>query len=325
MHAVGSAFLRPPPLLLLLSPSQTQRSWFSSICTRRTSFFFDSAKCIIPHPSKKRGGEDAAFCSSRYLGVSDGVSGWITSGVDAGLYSRELLHRMKQVLQEYNMREGVDIPPDPVKVLKEAYLKTRAIGSATCCVVFMDETAKRIRSANLGDSGYFLYRAKDRDIICRSQFQSHSFNFPLQLGTGSSDMPEHADVSECAVKKGDWIVLGTDGLWDNLYDNQVTEILDKATTATGAADALAKTAFQLSNDRLWLSPFSEKERACGRHTGRHNGGKPDDIAVVTAIVKDPWSCNRSEIPDCVAKRIDIDRQREQHRQQVEEQRKHIPK
>lgn len=45
----------------------------------------------------------------------------------------------------------------------------------------------------------------------------HAFNFPLQLGTHSRDEPmKDAKRYDVGVGKGDVVVVGSDGLMDNL-------------------------------------------------------------------------------------------------------------
>ena len=47
---------------------------------------------ILPHPEKvERGGEDAVMSGPLWLGVADGVGGWIEKGIDSGLYARGLM------------------------------------------------------------------------------------------------------------------------------------------------------------------------------------------------------------------------------------------
>jgi hypothetical protein len=45
-------------------------------------------------------------------------------------------------------------------------------------------------------------------VIFRTKEQQHSFNFPFQLGTQSTSLPEHADIFEIPVQDGDLIILG---------------------------------------------------------------------------------------------------------------------
>ncbi|ESS30386.1 putative protein phosphatase 2C [Toxoplasma gondii GAB2-2007-GAL-DOM2] len=341
----------------------------ASQALQKRFLFFDSCRVQVPHPAKKeKGGEDAAACSDRFLVVADGVGGWESSGIDAGLYARELVHRLRLLFEEcmrdrqrgrsapvssaslsscsassespsvspssplsppasprecgaqscesgeFQQRDGEQTTeteetsaseeaeeehaPDPVKLLKTAYLSTRAIGSTTCCLVLLDSLRRRVLAANLGDSGFFLYRPSEDRVVARSAFQCHDFNFPLQLGTGSSDMPEHAHVLDLPVAEGDILFLATDGVWDNLYDDQILAVLRNQPDVRKAAAEIAELAFKYSQNPRWASPFSTKEREVLGLTRRHLGGKPDDISVVlAAVVRKKRQCAPSDETD----------------------------
>lgn len=54
-------------------------------------------------------------------------------------------------------------------------------------------------------------------MIFRTDEMQHAFNFPLQLGTHSRDEPmKDAKRYDVGVGKGDVVVVGSDGLMDNL-------------------------------------------------------------------------------------------------------------
>ena len=61
------------------------------------------------------------------------------------------------------------------------------------------------------------------------QVQQHAFNMPYQLASArllpEADAPEDADVYELDVEPGDVVVLGTDGLFDNMWDDQLAAIV----------------------------------------------------------------------------------------------------
>jgi hypothetical protein len=213
---------------------------------------------------------------------------------------------VQQALKEHSMRSR--FTPPPLEILKKAFLKTQAIGSATCCLVFMDDHSKSIRSCNLGDSGFIIYRPNDREIIARSEFQCHDFNFPLQLGSGSSDLPEHSDIVDVPVQPDDWVVVASDGVWDNLFEEDIIKILDTCSNADAAADRISKTAYKMSLDPKRRSPFAVREQT--QLQGYGSGGKPDDISVVVGRVRDPWAMRREDIPDSVAEIFEIDKIRQ---------------
>lgn len=80
-------------------------------------------------------------------------------------------------------------------------------------------------------AGYLVYR--DGKIIQKSAEQTHAFNTPYQLtllpeelnlDLFIKDRPEHADLQKVELQSGDVILIATDGLWDNLPDNQIIEV-----------------------------------------------------------------------------------------------------
>ena len=80
----------------------------------------------------------------------------------------------------------------------------------------------------------------------RSKEQQHQFNFPYQVGT-SGDDPAKAEDLIHDVEHNDIIILASDGLWDNLFDEMIVkcvrpfirdrdEILDMETVADTIAN-----------------------------------------------------------------------------------------
>jgi hypothetical protein len=99
-----------------------------------------------------------------------------------------------------------------------------------------------LHTANLGDSGFLIARAKEGEdkleLLFKTPFQQHDFNTPFQLSTMGPDEPWHADVEKFVVENGDILVMGTDGLWDNVYDADVLEALSSGSTPQQMADRL---------------------------------------------------------------------------------------
>jgi protein phosphatase PTC7 len=165
--------------------------------------------------------------------------------------------------------------------MNEAYQYSSYVqGSSTCCILVLDGV--HLNAANLGDSGFMVLRGQN--IVYRTKEQQHSFNFPYQIGTGSADKPQHSQRIAVNVQPGDLVIAGTDGLWDNLYDDDILEIfadnptLDPATVA----QYIARKAHTVANDKDALSPFSKSARQNGYPLAC--GGKLDDITVVVAKI-----------------------------------------
>ncbi|XP_038972668.1 probable protein phosphatase 2C 55 isoform X2 [Phoenix dactylifera] len=239
-----------------------------------------SGSCYLPHPDKeKTGGEDAHFIcvNEQAIGVADGVGGWADLGVDAGQYARELMSNSVNAILEEPKRSI-----DPARVLEKAYSGTKANGSSTACIIAL--TDQGIHAVNLGDSGFIVVR--DGCTIFRSPVQQHDFNFTYQLENGNgSDLPSAAQVFTFPVSPGDVIIAGTDGLFDNLYTNEVTAVVVQAVrTGLGpqvTAQKIAALAHQRAQDKNRQTPFSTAAQDAGY---RYYGGKLDDITVVVSYI-----------------------------------------
>lgn len=260
-----------------------------------------SAVVCIPHPEKvEKGGEDAFFVQKRALGVFDGVGGWASIGIDAGLYSKEL----SRLTANYVASEG---PGRVVEGLKAATGSNQAIGSSTACVVGME--GRRLIGVNVGDSGLVVIR--DKAIVYRTTEQQHYFNCPFQIGTDSLDTVEVGGPIEIGLQHGDWIIMGTDGLWDNVFPSTIVEIVtgcgdgvemkegnsagsdggsaasDCSGSGGGEAEVivqkLAEFAVKVANDERGSSPFAVNAQNAGH---LFLGGKVDDITIIAAVVVD---------------------------------------
>ncbi|KAI8081863.1 phosphatase 2C-like domain-containing protein [Gilbertella persicaria] len=231
-------------------------------------------------------GEDAYFRRSDALGVADGVGGWSgVSAANAALYSRKLMHHAYLELERLNTMEDAD----PVCILQKSYeesmqeaQKEGIIGSCTACLAILRH--QELRIANIGDCGISVIR--QNNYIFRTEEQQHAFNFPYQLGTSSPDRPNDAQSFTVAVEKGDIIIMGSDGLFDNLFDKEILSIVRslKRSEPQKISDALAERAKTVSHSKLNIdSPFGKRAVNEGLY---YKGGKLDDISVLVAIVKD---------------------------------------
>jgi len=256
---------------------------------------------VIPHPKKAyKGGEDAYFISSdgNAVGVADGVGGWSDQGVDPSIYAKAL---MSSACEFYNKNKQNYTSIQPIEILDYAYKQSRKIiGSCTACVIVLDQD--QLRTANLGDSGLFVVRKGD--VLFQTEPQQYEFNFPYQLGTGSDTTPKDADVTILNVKEGDLIVMGTDGLFDNLFISEIQELIKKNVGdekdskkileqmgSSNLAQVIADQAKIFANSKTRLSPFSRMAKLYGLD---FEGGKLDDITVVVSLVTS-LPANRSKL------------------------------
>ena len=69
------------------------------------------------------------------------------------------------------------------------------------------------------------------ECLLQVQTQQHSFNMPFQLAVPGpeqyTDTCESAVVYELELEAGDVVVLATDGVLDNLWDQQIADLVYK--------------------------------------------------------------------------------------------------
>ncbi|KAJ1993298.1 hypothetical protein H4R33_000707 [Dimargaris cristalligena] len=310
-------------------------------------------------------GEDAYFCRHDSLGVADGVGGWEgVKNANPALFSRKLMHysyievEKYENIEDYEFVHYYDINPVDIlrksytQVLEDAYVEGIRGSSTACLAILRDD---ELRVANLGDCGLAVVRRGE--FVFRTEEQQHSFNFPYQIGTGCADRPEDAQVFAFKVQRGDIILVGSDGLFDNLFDEDILEEIQRyvpqpttpatpspptlppsadapagpvsrtlaflkpslldanranpvlpapaptsespSATAAGSlrrldslshinpgliSEAIARRAKSVSEEsRFTTSPFQNRAMQEGFY---HQGGKPDDITVLIAVVAD---------------------------------------
>jgi protein phosphatase PTC7 len=117
--------------------------------------------------------------------------------------------------------------------------QTKIYGSSTVCLTSLSKKTGQLQTLNLGDSGYMIMRNKV--VVFKSQPQTHRYNAPYQLAcippsTSAinlsenfiyRDMPEDSINLTHALEDGDFLLLSTDGLFDNLYEDEIANILDQ--------------------------------------------------------------------------------------------------
>ena len=221
-------------------------------------FHFNPYNRIQPPRNRKRSarfdsGHDAFFISRVRdsgcvaFGVADGVGGWVDSGVNPADFSHGFCDYMAAAAYEHQaeqqltarqlMQKGYDaICHDP---------SVRAGGSTACVAVAAPDGTLDV--ANLGDSGFLQLRLNA--VHASSRAQTHAFNTPYQLslvppaaaaraaafgGAQLSDLPRDADVSQHHVRHGDVLMFATDGVLDNLFNQDILRIASRVMVSSGA-------------------------------------------------------------------------------------------
>ncbi|XP_020097185.1 probable protein phosphatase 2C 71 [Ananas comosus] len=239
-----------------------------------------SGAAMLPHPSKAlTGGEDAYFVACKsWLGVADGVGQWSLEGVNAGLYARELMENCERYVSKY---EGVP-GTKPDQILTQAAVEAKSPGSSTVLVAHFDGQVLHV--ANIGDSGFLVIR--NGAVFKRSTPMLYGFNFPLQIERGD-DPSKFIQTYNIDLDEGDVVIAATDGLFDNLYEQEITAIVSKSLQAglktTEIAEFLTLRAQEVGRSSFARSPFADAALAAGYLS--FTGGKLDDVTAVVSIVE----------------------------------------
>jgi protein phosphatase PTC7 len=92
---------------------------------------------------------------------------------------------------------------------------------------------------------------RDGAIVYRSEEIQHAFNYPLQLSPASPTLL--ARTVEIEVKEGYIVILSSDGMTDNLWDEDVLDEIHKVSRNDGGG---GRGRGRAEGDRFsrWLSP-----------------------------------------------------------------------
>ncbi|KAJ9458028.1 Protein phosphatase PTC7-like protein fig [Diplonema papillatum] len=162
--------------------------------------------------------DDAFFISAQTntAGIADGIGGWKKYGVDAGLYAQALMQKTRDLLESGAMSTWAA----PLQLLEVAYQQTRVAGSATVCLVALRGTALQV--CNVGDCQLCLFR--DGRLLLRSDVLKHSAGKPYQIAVNCGDVPGDADLFSFPARDGDVVLLGSDGLFNNVTEQYLAEL-----------------------------------------------------------------------------------------------------
>ncbi|XP_020222293.1 probable protein phosphatase 2C 62 isoform X2 [Cajanus cajan] len=246
----------------------------------RTELFLISGAACLPHPSKAlTGREDAYFISHQnWLAVADGVGQWSFNGSNAGLYTRELMEKCENIVSNYENSSAIK----PLEVITRGAAETQSPGSSAVLVAHFD--GQVLHAANVGNTGFIIIR--DGSIFKKSTPMFHEFNFPLHIVKGD-DPSELIEGYKIELQDGDVIVTATNGLFDNLYEQEIASIISKSLQASltpqEIAEFLAMRAQDVGRSTSTRSPFADAAQAVG-YVG-YIGGKLDDVTVIVSLVQ----------------------------------------
>mmetsp|Transcript_49847 Transcript_49847/g.139512 ORF Transcript_49847/g.139512 Transcript_49847/m.139512 type:complete len:705 (-) Transcript_49847:99-2213(-) len=294
---------------------------------RRTGLVLSGAASCKPKDGTGEG-EDAYFVEHDAFGVADGVGGLQhVLGYTSKAFADELMNNCRS--GAHASLDGVTIASRPSalaeRMLCVGFEKAQRFGASTAVVASFDSTTNKLGLAVLGDSGVMVVRrpvskcSEDQDnrvhsnrssIVFKSPPQQHDFNYPYQLCrlpqemsrlvVANPDKPTDCVTFDVELEEGDLVLAYTDGVDDNLHDQEVLEVCNRALSpyavhvlglpaqAATSPELISRTivsaAYVRSHDEHARTPFGQEARKAGWPLAWCRGGKEDDITCVAAWV-----------------------------------------
>ena len=265
-------------------------------------------------------GDDAIIIDGQnFLACNDGVGAWAQKERGhAALWSRLIAHfwaaeagKSFREAAEHgkNQDEFLKLENiDPVAYLETAFSRTKEatnagkenqiMGTTTASSALLhhsDIDQPVVIATSLGDCSVMVVRPKTNSFIYKSQEDWHWFDCPRQLGTNSPDTPTANSFSDTVdVQEGDVVLCLSDGVTDNLWEEEIAEWVCIAMKEWDeqkpeAEDGIVYIARTLMNKakEIALDPYAGSpymSRAVDEGLAAE-GGKLDDISVVIGVVR----------------------------------------
>jgi PPM family protein phosphatase len=204
------------------------------------------------HPGRRGGQNEDAIGWNEAEGVwfvADGMGGHASGDVASRTVKETLLGEAVKL----PLRAALHKAHEAVSLTASRNTAHAGMGSTAVALRIAD---RRAEIAWVGDSRAYLWRAqalrlltrdhsvlemlRQRGDLTEAQLRGHpNRNLVTQtLGLGA---PEASGLSE-PLRRGDWLLLCSDGLNDELEDEQIAEVLRTHTAPDAAADALISAA-----------------------------------------------------------------------------------
>lgn len=283
---------------------------------------FSSRAFQKTHPGKASKGSkdaDATLASPMLLGVADGVSQIEDYGMDASELPNQLLGACEEIAVAQLM-PGLPVAPQesyrgPIALLRRAFEMTDAMGSTTALLAVLDNSTRihgklhpMVAVITVGDCELLMLRR----YPSRAHPLQASFHTEMQRIDGHSQTPlqvarlddrvdpdfdesisieviERGSAVHCvSAYEGDILVMGSDGIFDNLFLDEVVDLCNSMLPArAGRFSPTHPALLESLAQRLVVEAHSKTSRRPGGgypDAPIGKGGKMDDTSVVVGEV-----------------------------------------
>merc|ERR1719261_371592 len=229
---------------------------FSEQFSRNKALCFNAKAYQKPHPKKTMQGKrdaDATLVSPMLVAIADGVSQIEEFGIDASLLPNELLNNVEELaVRQLLPGQETEEYQGPISMMRDAYESTTSLGSTTVLTAVMDNSTKihgklhpMIAVCSIGDCEILILRRNTRDSRLQPVFHTEmqridgNAQSPLQLARVDDSVDPDFDPSiaieviergsavHCvSAFEGDIVIAGSDGVFDNLFIDEILHICD---------------------------------------------------------------------------------------------------
>lgn len=318
--------------------SDRQRGTLDSLVKREQHFAeayqknkplcFNSKAYQKTHPLKQARGckdADATLCSPMLIGIADGVSQIEEFGIDASELPNELLNAVEELaVSQLLPGQESDEYLGPISMMREAYESTESLGSTTVLTAIMDNSTKihgklhpMVAVCSIGDCEILILRRTSRDarfqMVFHTEMQRIDGNAqsPLQLArvdetvdpdfdpSVAIEVIERGSAVHCvSAFEGDLVILGSDGVFDNLFIDEIVSICDSFMPPKSKESHFKPVSRKVLGDiarQIVHAAHSKTQLRGGAYidTPIGRGGKIDDTSCVVSEVVE-WTEEHGE-------------------------------
>jgi len=294
---------------------------FSEQYSKNKPLCFNAKPFQKTHPKKAAIGRqlgrkdaDATLVSPMLVAIADGVSQIEEFGIDASVLPNELLNAIEErAVQQLLPGQEVEEYLGPITMMREAYEATESLGSTTILTATMDNSTRihgklhpMIAICSIGDCEILILRRTQEGHLApafHTEMQRIDGNAqsPLQLARVDETVDPNFDESimteviergsavHCvSAYEGDIVVLGTDGVFDNLFIDEVVAICNEmmCTPCKDHFEPMSRTMLGQVAKRIVLACHEKTQPMRGMYLDCPigKGGKVDDTSCVVGEV-----------------------------------------
>jgi serine/threonine protein phosphatase PrpC len=242
----------------------------------RSAASVQAARCMATwHADGRQLGHDATFVQTNVkLASGDAEFGLFlladgTSGEHSGVTASQVAveHIARRVISA--MTNGTGVPANLIRPLfkyavmqaGDTLLAQNASRHTTMSTTLTGAliASERAYVVNVGNSRTYLFSpenglwqlTKDHSVafgmvsaglLCPAALDLSAYTQQLYRSLGNADQPVHVDTYNVAIRRGDWLLLCSDGLWQRVSDSRIEAILRSRSDAREAAQALIREA-----------------------------------------------------------------------------------